>query len=483
MTKKESETKRLSKRDWIQKGEGQLSYVQFFGFILIVSGVIFFSCFLLPSGIKNIWFFKSFGLGGTPEPNEISIAFFTTMLGVSFAFPEMLKDNSNEMSTMRITVFMLTNVICMLLLKIGWGAKSLTEIGLDGSWVGVIAFLFGAKAAQSYFENADKIRMNSTNPSGAKSSSETPNNGNNGDLNISQIAIAQLAKVQNENNLRSRFSNIVSVSDSLLDEKSCLTLYIEDSNKNDIPAFVDAALNEETLIKVPTRIISNSGAADPHISQRKDEVQDSLADSGFGSFCCLAQNEMGTIGMVTVGHNFTKSTFKNLGGTQFGKQKRNVLLNGDVIGKLLYQRMDYTQDLAIVEITNKTNLFDGYTSFNNNYYVVTHKDILTTPNAIIESRPNKDRKGPNVRSAYILDCNINYDVMYNGKKYPMVNVILLADSSNPDTCKQVSLPGDSGSCVYHANNQLIGILIGGNGKFSIVLPIKNIMEQNNFKIL
>ncbi|MFX6311328.1 hypothetical protein ABTF78_19545, partial [Acinetobacter baumannii] len=48
---------------------------------------------------------------------------------------------------MRIIVFMFANVICMLLLKIGWGKdiSSLEDIGLNGYWMGVIAFLFGAK--------------------------------------------------------------------------------------------------------------------------------------------------------------------------------------------------------------------------------------------------------------------------------------------------------------------------------------------------
>ena len=140
------------KRDLIKQGEGRLTYVQVFGFVLITLGVIYFASFLLPSGIINLLPFLK--LDEHPESSEVSIAFFTTMLGVVFAFPEMLKGQTKEVSTMRIIVFMFANVICMLLLKIGWDKHSLTEVGLDGYWMGVIAFLFGAKATQAYFENA-----------------------------------------------------------------------------------------------------------------------------------------------------------------------------------------------------------------------------------------------------------------------------------------------------------------------------------------
>ena len=139
------------KRDWIHKEEGKLTYIQLFGFVLIILGIIYFASFLLPSGIIDILPFLK--LAEHPESSEVPIAFFTTMLGVAFAFPSMLKGQTKDISTMRIIVFMFANVICMLLLKIGWDKNSLSEIGLNSYWMGVIAFLFGGKATQSYFES------------------------------------------------------------------------------------------------------------------------------------------------------------------------------------------------------------------------------------------------------------------------------------------------------------------------------------------
>lgn len=239
------------KRDWIQTNEGKLTYVQIFGFLLIVLGIIYFTSFLLPIGVVNI--FPLLKLDDYSTPTGVSVAFFTTMLGVAFAFPDLLKGQTKEISTMRIIVFMFTNVICMLLLKIGWGKQSLSEIGLDGYWMGVIAFLFGAKATQSYFEKANKIIPNNS----LNSSSQTNNNSSTRqvNLNISKIAIAQIAKVQNEEGLLAKFPSIEFASDTVKDGESCLTLYLKDDNDKGIPPFVNAEINETTIVKVQTEIV------------------------------------------------------------------------------------------------------------------------------------------------------------------------------------------------------------------------------------
>lgn len=121
-----------------------------FGLIMIVFGLVFFVISIIHPGI----FIKNNQRGA----NEVAIAFFIVMLGLAFAFPKLLQEQNGTISTMRIVVFMMANVICMLLLKIGWNVASLKDIGLNGNWMGVIAFLFGAKVAQKYFEKskADK---------------------------------------------------------------------------------------------------------------------------------------------------------------------------------------------------------------------------------------------------------------------------------------------------------------------------------------
>ncbi|MBK9638631.1 MAG: hypothetical protein IPO63_12750 [Bacteroidetes bacterium] len=88
---------------------------------------------------------------------------------------------------------------------------------------GCNCFLFGAKATQSYFENADKINTHSI-----PNRSSLDEKG----LGISQIAIAQIAEASNKTKLKAMFSNILEISSTLTKEgKSCVAIYLKDVNR------------------------------------------------------------------------------------------------------------------------------------------------------------------------------------------------------------------------------------------------------------
>ncbi len=128
-------------RKLLHSAEDKISILQIIGFVVILCALIYLIIEQLIGKLDD----KGGGI--------IAMDFFAIMLGVAFAFPDLLRDSTKGLSTMRLVVFMMTNVICILLLKIGWGQTSLKAIGLDQYWMGVIAFVFGAKATQTYFES------------------------------------------------------------------------------------------------------------------------------------------------------------------------------------------------------------------------------------------------------------------------------------------------------------------------------------------
>jgi hypothetical protein len=136
-------------RKLIHSAEEKISFLQIIGFIVILFGLVYLFIVQILNKLNG---------------ETIAIDFFTIMLGIAFAFPDLLRDSNKGLSTMRIIVFMLINVICLLLLKIGWAQPNLKAIGLDQYWVGVIAFIFGAKATQSYFESKMANISNSSSP-------------------------------------------------------------------------------------------------------------------------------------------------------------------------------------------------------------------------------------------------------------------------------------------------------------------------------
>jgi hypothetical protein len=452
------------KRDWIQKNEGKLTYVQLFGFLLIACGVVYLASYLLPSGVIHA--FPSLDLDEDPTPNGISIAFFTTMLGVAFAFPDMLRGQTKEISTMRIIVFMFANVICMLLLKIGWNKGSLQDIGLDGYWMGVIAFLFGAKATQSYFENAKSLLP------GSKTGST--------DSTLSQAEISRLASIQNRDELLAKHPNIECVSDTLKNGNSAVTLYVKDDKIDTIPKELSATLKNGSVIKVPTEIISGAGEARPHIGQATDELSDSNSPNYFGSTCCIVESTTNPDfkGIVTSGHVFTYGDFLDYGGVLSQNQRRDGLLNGNPVTKLFFQQMKFDQDIAITQVVDNANLPTDYLSFAGGFYEVSQADLHTSaPNITVASRQN------NIHDAYILDFNVSFEIKYFNTPRYIRNIILIGSTNDRTTSATVSSGGDSGSCVYHKETgKLIGMLLGGNAKFSFVLPLEDTLNAFNFKL-
>lgn len=138
-------------RKLIHNSYEKTSVLQIIGFAVIFFGLVYLFVEQVTEKLKG---------------ETIAIDFFTIMLGIAFAFPELLRDSNKGLSTMRIIVFMIINVICLLLLKIGWDQHSLKDIGVDQWWVSIIGFVFGAKATQSYFES--KVTTNQAAITAAK---------------------------------------------------------------------------------------------------------------------------------------------------------------------------------------------------------------------------------------------------------------------------------------------------------------------------
>lgn len=388
------------------------------------------------------------------------------------AFPSLL-EGSEGLSTMRIVVFMVTNVVCMLLLKIGWaeGITSLDQIGIDQYWVGIIAFAFGAKATQSFFES----RMAVPKESEAK-----------GTLDCSNADIAKLAVAQYEKLLKIKFPNIASVSDSVTQyggsDSHNLTIYLKDDNDAGIPTIleVNTPYGNKT-IKV--EIVKNVGVSEIQYSQSRSEVAREDFLNFTGSLCCGVTSTIDGNdfrGIVTSGHIYTKGLYKDdYNGLLDVADQTNAMLNGTKAGKWYYKMLNANQDLMVVALDEEFGPDQDYKKFGNEFYEVGDGDVRT-------EKKNVTMMAHNNRSieAFILDYNIGLDINYdNGPAYKG-NVILIGSTNKKDTSKPISAKGDSGACVYHTQTgALIGILLGKNEKYSLVLPVRETLKTFNLKTI
>lgn len=457
-------------RDWIQKGEGKLTYFQIFGFVLIILGIVYFSSFLLPSGIIKT--FPSLKLEDTPIPEGVSIAFFTTILGVSFAFPDMLRGQTKEMSTMRIIVFMFANVICMLLLKIGWDKTSLLEIELDGFWVAVIGFLFGAKAAQSYLENklvpptsSQRVTI-STNP-------ELTN------FDIVGLAIGQYQSFFNsKGNVRAILHGKKMVNGVLVD---CLTIHLKDNNREGIPVKLLVKVGKDEERYVETDIIEE--VEKPSVIY---SAGDSIANSSFDEFkgslsCELELPELGKClltccHVMSAGKGSSSIYVGNINSTD------KSIVDDKPDGNWFYALRDDEFDIALIKaISNEDFIVNNSIKIKNDREL-NETDVKTTRVRMIG---RKDFYGQNnIIEGFVMNHKAvnSITIGYDDGDFQLRNLILIARiTSFPYGC--ISQPGDSGSLVIDDNQNAIGMVVAQNSKFTYAISFTKIIRKLHAKIV
>lgn len=440
-----------SSRKLIDSKESKVSVLQLIGFLLMLLAISYLLVNLYRDELNAA---------------DVSVNFMIIMLGFCFTFPSVLEGNDG-LSTMRIVVFMMTNVICMLLLKTGWGKEihSLTDIGLDQYWVGIIAFVFGAKAVQSFFESRMAVPK------------EMPRQGMAA-LNYSGTELARLAIAQNETFLKVRFPNILSVSDTVYqtgnNESHVVALYLKDNKTAGLPDKLGITMPDGSTQIIPTEIISSVGTGSIHIGQR-DEVSNGIKR---GSVCCIAETYNGEKKLVTAGHVYTNGNSASYGGELSPAQQSPVQINRQVVGNWFFQVIDYKNDLALGSIDNWIADIDLISFRNKDHYEVSDRDVGKTRVTVVSNASY-----PKTRQAWILDHNTAWDIPYADNTVRKNNIILIGDHSDRAYAHSVSVRGDSGGCVYeNATGNLVGLILGGNNKYTWVLPLKEIFETYNYTL-
>ncbi len=85
-------------------------------------------------------------------------SFLIVMIGLAFAFPSMLEESPGAISTMRIIVFAVVMVFCVIYLKIAWSVGSLGGFTIDKTWIYILGLAFGSKVFQKFGEESESIK-------------------------------------------------------------------------------------------------------------------------------------------------------------------------------------------------------------------------------------------------------------------------------------------------------------------------------------
>jgi hypothetical protein len=433
------------------------SALQILGFIMIVAGTLYLLIkVFLPSQIS----FASF------SGETVSIVFFIIMLGVSFAFPQLLQDYTRGLSTMRITVFMMTNVICMLLLKAGWSAAGLEDVKINPYLAGIIAFIFGSKATQSYFESKLAVPQ-STAPDTAQ---------------LERDAILQAAKEQ----LLSTPGNRIELPANIATGK--IKVFVTDPNTK-VPDKLTYTYGVQKTIGVEKQK-SNAVQTMAATLAPCDQIANHFpfAAGNKGSVGCTVQKKASATSFLLTCYHVVKSSTQSwdhfdstLGGIDVVHP-----IGGQIIGTVSEAyRTDYL-DSALVRLSNGStsgNTIPGVGAVTKSRKVVAD-DVKAGTNVKLFSGMRSS-----IRGGYISDINQKVWILYaqdltkpEEKLYHLLDGLILIKPLDKDP---FSIGGDSGSVIVDELGFAIGLLVAGTtgaDSVSYAIPIDTIFSQLNLKL-
>ena len=191
----------------------------------------------------------------------------------------------------------------------------------------------------------------------------------------------------------------------------------------------------------------------------------------------MVEMNSGKKALISAGHVCSGLYATNYGGWLNSDQSRNVILNGSTtIGKWKFQQITSSIDVALIELNEEAD-FNQMVSFaDTGLYDISDSSIKQE--VTLNSCISRQRKG------FILDFNTTWPVQYTAEIQNKTNIILVGSSPDRDNSKTLSEAGDSGGVVYHSETgKLVGIILGGNKKYTWVLPLTNFINKYEFNFI
>lgn len=293
-----------------------------------------------------------------------------------------------------------------------------------------------------------------------------------GAARVARHALRQHALV-----LKQQFPQIVSLSDAAVPgsrgRRYVLTIYLSNHEVSGLPESLPVRLPDGRSALIGTEIIPGLGTGSVHICQ-----QDGICCNTDkpGSICCLVHNRQGDRLLVTAGHIYSSGSMRNYGGDLDATQQLNMLANGAISGTWVFQQIDWVNDIALARV-DPFQEDPALISFAaKGYYEVGSSDVGHTCVRLVSNSSE-----PRVRDAFILDYNTSWDIEYADGWDVRNNVVVVGSTADRKTSQTVSRGGDSGGCVFEpVSGKLVGLIVGGNDRYTWVLPVRTLLESRKY---
>lgn len=390
-------------------------------------------------------------------------AFLFLMIGISFVFPTLLKGINNEMSAMRVLVYMIIAVFITLVIKNGWNHDDLGEV--DTNWMYIVLAALGGKAVQSYTE-ALKLKSSGTTTSTENKSTAT----------TYTLADVREAIKQNFSNFK-KYGNFITLVPGTTTQDGnkipCAVFHISDSNSSAFPKTIpydrlgeeiDIACTVVTDVNIP-KASAGPGGFVANLATRDKP----------GTIACGMKDSDNNTFLLTCSHVYTGGSSENRGGYLSNTNDKAVDANSVRIGLWSYALWGANLDIAHIKPDNADNIPSS--GLQPDPYVLTDNDVFDNTEVTLNGYVSGVKKG------FIINYESTAKIQYNDDVREIEHVAIVSDSI-AEPFRSISSGGDSGGLVYNANTgQAVGILVAGNDQFSYIIPMKAIMKQLDMTII
>lgn len=248
----------------------------------------------------------------------------------------------------------------------------------------------------------------------------------------------------------------------------CIDIHLKDSNRGALPLSVQADLGGGKIINIPINAVFDVEIPTVMVAQG-DTNANEVTPNFKGTVCCkIKRNNIESL--LTCSHVFTGGTDQNFFGDIQPAQPANI--NNTPNGNYTWAICTNTFDMAL--LTPATTDFT-YALTPGEPRGVTPADNSTTHVSVVCN--NEVKEGMIINNRCIDPIKIKYS---NGNIHGIENLIVLSAvvfGEGENSYTGITLPGNSGACVYDDNNKPIGMIVAGNNRFSYAIPMTDILNH------
>ncbi len=253
-----------------------------------------------------------------------------------------------------------------------------------------------------------------------------------------------------------------------------IVLGFDDSPSLKIPESIKATLDSGRTLNVPIRVIYNQG--ETGILAGPGGIVYAEGHPGIkGTLTCLVKNEDGKTNWLTCCHNL------NGGASRVPdnyKGKEIMHSENAPLGEWGYAKLNSRYDIALVETDETSENIDNKIPSSFNSISMYKGDEILDKSVEIFGITSKHKKG--IVFSRRATKTVRYD---DGNEIKLENLLVLTNPESNNNLQTISKQGDSGAPVWDKDNNLVGMVVAGNSKFTYVIPMKSVYYLLDIKLI